>query len=168
MEAAASRQRAGHWTTWAFVENASSLVRCVTLAQVSVPFLRVFVHWQGLEHLQWCLVCDPGQYNWMKKIQLTPVWLRKIKALHNWACALCTCRKECNKYDLTASQCFWLAHCNDWSKWFAISSPPPNCCHSFSFVGGVAKEYITKTWMWKIFSQGRILSTAGDALRGLV
>jgi hypothetical protein len=30
-------------------------------------------------------------------------------------------------------------------------------------MGGVAKEYITKTWMWKIFLQGHIRSTAGDA-----
>jgi hypothetical protein len=28
------------------------------------------------------------------------------------------------KYDLTAAQCFWLPHPNDWSRWFAISSPP--------------------------------------------
>jgi len=32
--------------------------------------------------------------------------------------ALCTSRKECNKYDLTAPQCFWLAHQNVWSMWF--------------------------------------------------
>jgi hypothetical protein len=33
---------------------------------------------------------------------------------------------------------------NDWSRWFANSSPPPICCPGFSFMGGVAKEYITK------------------------
>jgi len=48
-------------------------------------------------------------------------------------------KKECNKYDLGA-QCFWLADHNDWSRWFAISSPP-----------------------WKIFLQGHILSTGEDA-----
>jgi hypothetical protein len=80
--------------------------------------------------------------------------------------ALCTCRKECNKYDLTASQCFWLGHHNDWSRWFALSSPPPICCpSSFSFIGGVAKEYITKLGCEKYFPKGHILSTAGDALR---
>jgi hypothetical protein len=37
------------------------------------------------------------------------------------AAALCTSRKECNKYDPIAAQCFSLAHHNDWSKWFAIN-----------------------------------------------
>jgi len=59
------------------------------------------------------------------------------------AWALCTSRKECNKYDLTAAQCFWLAHHNDSSRW--SSSPAPICCSSFRFMGGVEKkEYITK------------------------
>jgi len=58
------------------------------------------------------------------------------------------------------SECFWSAHHNDWSRWLAISSAPPICFPSFSFIGGVAKEYITKTWMCKILSQGHILSTA--------
>jgi hypothetical protein len=39
---------------------------------------------------------------------------------------------------------------------------------SFSFMGGVAKEYITKLGCEKYFSQRHILSTAGDALRELV
>jgi hypothetical protein len=95
--------------------------------------------------------------NWFGPVQLrtSPV---------KCAAALCTCRKECNKCDLTAAQCFLLGHRNDWSRWFAISSPSPICCRSFSFMGGVAKEYITKTWMWKLFSQGHILSTPGGAL----
>jgi len=65
--------------------------------------------------------------------------------------ALCTCRKEYNKYDLTATQCFWLAHHNDWLRWFAISTPPPIWCPSFGFMGGVAKEYITKLGCEKHF-----------------
>ncbi len=65
--------------------------------------------------------------------------------------AVWTWRKECNKYDLTPAQCFWLAHHNDSSKWFAISSPPPICCPSISFIGGVAKEYITKLGCEKYF-----------------
>ncbi len=44
-----------------------------------------------------------------------------------------------------------LAHYNDWSRWFAISSPLPICCPSFSFMGGVAKEYITKLGCEKYF-----------------
>ncbi len=75
----------------------------------------------------------------------TSPWLVKGTA------ALCTCRKECNKYDLTPAQCFWLAHHNDWSRWFAFSSPSPICCPSFSFMGGVAKEYITKLGCEKYF-----------------
>jgi len=39
------------------------------------------------------------------------------------AIQLCTSKKECNKLDLTATQCFWLVDHNDWSRWFAISSP---------------------------------------------
>ncbi len=46
-------------------------------------------------------------------------WLVKREA------ALCTSRKECNKYDLTATECFWLAHHNDSPRWFAISSQSP-------------------------------------------
>jgi hypothetical protein len=32
-------------------------------------------------------------------------------------------KKDCNKLDLTAAQYFWLVDHNDWSRWFAISSP---------------------------------------------
>ncbi len=64
--------------------------------------------------------------------QRTSQWLVKGTA------AVCTCRKECRKYDVTAA-----AHHNDWSRWFAISSPPPICCPSFNFMDGVAKKYIT-------------------------
>jgi len=60
-------------------------------------------------------------------------------------------RKECNKYDLSAAQCFLLAHHNDWSRWFAISSPSPICCPGFSFTGGVVKECLTKLGCEKYF-----------------
>jgi hypothetical protein len=56
------------------------------------------------------------------------------------ATTLCTCRKECNKYDLTIVQCFWLVHHNDWSRWLAISSFPRICSPSFGFVAGVARN----------------------------
>jgi len=72
-------------------------------------------------------------------------WLVKGEA------ALCTCRKECNKYDLIATECFWLAHHNDSPRWFAISSPPPIFCPSFSFMVGVAKEYTTKLGCERFF-----------------
>ncbi len=58
---------------------------------------------------------------------------RPLPCLVRGAAALCTCRKECNKYDLTAPQCFWLAHHNDWSMWFAINNPPPYLLSQFQF-----------------------------------
>jgi hypothetical protein len=36
---------------------------------------------------------------------------------------LCTSKKECNKLDLIATQYFSLVNHNNWSRWFAISSP---------------------------------------------
>jgi hypothetical protein len=39
------------------------------------------------------------------------------------AIQLCTSKKDCNKLDLSAAQYFSLVNHNDWSKWFAISSP---------------------------------------------
>jgi hypothetical protein len=88
----------------------------------------------------------------------TLLWLVK------GATSPCTCRKECNKYDLSASQYLWLAHHTDRPRWFAISSPPPICCPNFSFRDGVAKEYIIKLGCWKITFQCPILGIAGDAL----
>jgi hypothetical protein len=42
---------------------------------------------------------------------------------------LCTCKEEeCNKYDLSAPECFFLSahHIIDWFKWFAILIVPPH------------------------------------------
>jgi hypothetical protein len=113
----------------------------------------------------------------MKQIQNLPVWFgsgKLVLAEHNctdcggwWkkgAAGLSTCRKECNKYALTD---FWLVHHNDSSRWFGISSPPPICCANFRFMGGFAKEYITKLGCEKYFLQGRVRSTARDVLTGL-
>jgi hypothetical protein len=74
-----------------------------------------------------------------------------------------TCRKEFNKYDLDAALCSLPYH-NDWSRWFAISSPHPLAVPSFSFMAGVAKEYITKLGCEKYFRRVTLPSTAGDAL----
>jgi hypothetical protein len=46
----------------------------------------------------------------------------------------------------------------------SISGSPPICCQSFSYLDGVAKDYITKLGCEIYFSEGQILSTAGDAL----
>jgi len=42
---------------------------------------------------------------------------------------------------------------------FTLRSSPPVCYPSFTFMGGVAKKYITKLGCEKIFSQGHILSS---------
>jgi len=98
----------------------------------------------------------------MKKIQCMSVWLRKmVLGSHSCTCSRdwwkvqqrFTWRKECKKYDLTAAQCFWLAHHNDSSRWFAISSPSPICCPSFGFTGGIAKEYRTLLGCEKYFAR---------------
>jgi hypothetical protein len=63
--------------------------------------------------------------------------------------------KSLIKNDPIAAPCFQLANHNDWSRWFAISSPPAICSSTFK----------NETWTWDIFLQGHILSTAGDAAR---
>jgi hypothetical protein len=57
---------------------------------------------------------------------------------------LCTSTTKLNKLDLTAAQYFLLVDHNDWSRWFAISSPPCIWSSSFSFIGGVAKQKTAK------------------------
>jgi hypothetical protein len=42
------------------------------------------------------------------------------------AATQCTCRKHCNKYDLTVSISDWPI-INDWSRWVAIISVPSTC-----------------------------------------
>jgi hypothetical protein len=76
-----------------------------------------------------------AQENSFSSAKLHSLWCRV-----QGAATLRTCRKGCNKYDLTASQCFLLPDHNDWSKWFVISTPQPICCSSFSFIGGVYKS----------------------------
>jgi hypothetical protein len=79
------------------------------------------------------------------------VWLKKMilaqcncRVCAHWlvkgAAMLCTCIKECNKYDVTAAQCFSLAHCNDWSRWAAISIFTSVCSPNFSFLDEVGKK----------------------------
>ncbi len=77
--------------------------------------------------------------------------LQTLPWLVKGAAALCTSIKECNKYDLICCSVLLIAHHNDWSKWFAINRPPLICCPSFTFRGGVAKEYRTKLECEKYF-----------------
>ncbi len=60
----------------------------------------------------------------------------RLRWLVKRATQLCTSKKECNKLDLTAAQCFWFV------QWFATSSP--RVYVSFSFIGGVAKKQKVK------------------------
>jgi hypothetical protein len=70
-----------------------------------------------------------------------------------------TFRKECNKYDLTAAQWFWLAHHKNWFRWFAISSPLTYLLSLSQTYGRCCKKVNNETWMWKIFLQGQLVST---------
>jgi hypothetical protein len=56
------------------------------------------------------------------------------------ATQLCTSKKECNKLDLTVAQYFSLVDHNDWSRWFAISSPHVYAIPDTVLCGGVAKK----------------------------
>jgi hypothetical protein len=54
--------------------------------------------------------------------------------------SLTPAREQCNECDLTAAPYFLLVDHNDWSSWFAISSLPPNCIASHSFMAVVGKK----------------------------
>jgi len=75
-----------------------------------------------------------GKWFWLSIIARSLLWLVKRAA------PLYTCRKGCNKYDVTACQCLWLAHHNHWSRWFAISTPQPIWGRIFSFLGRDVKK----------------------------
>jgi hypothetical protein len=109
---------------------------------INRPILNATSH-TPLEHLQWCSVCDSRQSIFLRKSQNVPMKLRKFVFLHqiraalpwvvNGATQLCTSQKECNKLHLTTAQYFWLVDHNDWSRWFAISSPRSICSSSSTF-----------------------------------
>jgi hypothetical protein len=71
---------------------------------------------------------------WLKKMVLSQHNCRVLQWLVKAAATLCTCRKECNKYDLTAAQHFWLVHM------VCYCSSLPIRCPSFSFIGGVERK----------------------------
>ncbi len=79
--------------------------------------------------------------------------LRLVKAQHSLTRPV---RKECNKSDF-----LHLVH--DWSRCFAISSLPPICNPSFSFMGGVVKKKIDKNIV--AGSHAEHLLEPADALR---
>jgi len=65
--------------------------------------------------------------NYMKKVKISiPAWVMRMVWLIiivQVAVASKRRRKGYTKYDLTVGERLWLMH-NDWSRWFAISSPP--------------------------------------------
>jgi hypothetical protein len=68
------------------------------------------------------------------------------------ATTLCTCKKECNKYDLIVVQCFWSVRHNDLSMWFLI-----NCCDlslglatKAKACKGACQEECERVWGWKL------------------
>jgi hypothetical protein len=75
-----------------------------------------------------------------QEIGFAPACLQSLIRLSQAGEICARAGEECNKYDLTATPCFRLADHDDWSKWFAITSPPPVCSVSFSYMCGVAKE----------------------------
>ncbi len=91
--------------------------------------------------------CERAQQNRMKKSVDMCVWLRKMVWLSIGLQVAVSGKGhkrppmagQC-KYDLTSAQYFWLVDHSDCSNWFIISNPPPPiCCPSFSFMGGIAK-----------------------------
>ncbi len=77
---------------------------------------------------------------WQQKLWTQQTHLESIANHKHQVRFVYTHKSKCSKYDLTVGHCFSLAHHNDWSRWFAISSPQGICCPSFSSMGGVAKE----------------------------
>ncbi len=96
----------------------------------------------------------------------SPAWTLKFTQLSRALKVLSNSLINTVKSYLSTSPLFWLGRWFDWSKWVAVSSSlPPDCNPNFSFMDGVGKKWVTKTWMWEIFLQGHILGIGGDALR---
>jgi hypothetical protein len=78
-----------------------------------------------LEQLYRCSVCDPANENWMSKHAslaqhfFARFLLRLVRGStqQSWTLA----REKCNKYDLTAIPCFWLANHMDCSRWLSMN-----------------------------------------------
>jgi hypothetical protein len=106
-----------------------------------------------LEHLQRSSVCDTRRYDLFKKVKIfrfcSRTWffapnLCSLPRLVKGATQLCTSQSEYYKLHLTMVQYFCLVDHNDWSRWFAIPSPPCIWSSSFSLIGGVAKRKTAK------------------------
>jgi hypothetical protein len=110
------------------------------------------VHWWLLVHSSQCVSDCRSDGKLLTWVQAR--WRRIWRGDHHSSTLMPQVEWEgkTNCYgDLTAAQCLWLALCNDWSRWFATSSPPPICGPSFSFMAQVAKMWITKLGCEKHF-----------------
>ncbi len=77
----------------------------------------------------------------------------------------CTSKKEYNKLDLTTAQYFGLVDHNDWSRWFAISSPQIYVVPVTVLLVGLPKKRTAKLRHLILLSRVTYLSTGGGALR---
>jgi hypothetical protein len=103
-----------------------------------------------------------------RKVHTCRFRLRKVVFLPCWcwwkaqqSCA--HAREECNKYDLTRDPCFLLAHHNDSSRWFAISSSHIFAVPVSVLWVGLQKSKITKLGCQKYFLQGQILNSKNSS-----
>ncbi len=124
-----------------------------------------------LEHLHWCSVCDPSAY---MKVKIC--WFGWGKWFwHSIIGQFVVAGKGRSNGVHTAAQkslinMIWillLFHCPIimiGPGGLLVVVPTPLLCQ-FQFYGWDCKRVRNWTWMWKIFSQAHILSTAGDALR---
>ncbi len=125
--------------------------------------------------LQWCLVCEPAHSKRFDEekskcaslaLERSGHWALSASLHESLWCTYLQKKPESKQIWSSHTTCsvvfLWSAHHNNSSRWFAISSPQLICWPQFSSMGGVAKKYITKTWMWKILlQQGHILRSNG-------
>jgi hypothetical protein len=115
------------WSTSSLFSSLEHLHRCsecVIILHSKIGWRKVKMCWFSSGNIFFCLRSA--------SLQKFGGWLVKGAAT---LCHQHKKKKECNKFDLTAAQCFWLAYHNDWPKWFAISSSPTyllsHCCSVF-------------------------------------
>ncbi len=114
---------------------------------------RMQSHQSVLEHLHRYSVCDFRQKFIGKKAKCAGLAQEidffapnscSLPWLVKGATQLCTSKKECNKLDLTAAQYFLLVYHNDWSRWFAISSPHLSAVPITALLVGLPKKKTAK------------------------
>jgi hypothetical protein len=77
----------------------------------------------------------PSQHN-----GFGPAFLHSLPRLVKGTAKLCTWQRRVQIIWPECCSLFLIGQPQYWSRWFAISSPPPICSPSFSFMGGVVKS----------------------------